>query len=106
MYLSSQSADLNKKPCQIFTLYGMLTSAVSSKASSASEHWHMGGNISVCYSSPSAIQRVHTLGHMRTTLQTYLYIEGEAWQEPLQENGEYIIIKKGVGGSPDKFFMW
>ena len=84
----------------------MLTSAVSSKASSASEHWHMGGNISVCYSSPSAIQRVHTLGHMRTTLQTYLYIEGEAWQEPLQENGEYIIIKKGVGGSPDKFFMW
>jgi len=29
-------------------LYGMLTSAVSSKASSASEHWHMGGGGNQC----------------------------------------------------------
>ena len=32
-----------------------------------------------------------TLGHMRTTLQVYMYIEGEAWQEPLQEKQGYTV---------------
>jgi len=28
---------------------------------------------------------------MRTTLQMYVYIEGEAWQEPLQENRDTLF---------------
>ena len=32
------------------------------------------------------IQRVQILGHMCTKLEMYMYIEGEAWQEPLHEN--------------------